>query len=204
MQSRFVPEALLAKFEVFEARNGIAVLAAARPDEWQDIVTVLSEFRLMHSEIATPGGSKTKIAIRIDSAFERLGWAKKRFDTKIVVDGAERASPTHEVDMFKNRVAVETEWNNKDPFFDRDLNNFRLLFDLGVIDVGLIITRSSSLQDLIVERVGRDKQSYGQSTTHFQKLLPKIEGGGGGGCPLVAFAIKPAAYFDDREVESHG
>jgi len=38
-------------------------------------------------------------------------------------------TPTHKVDCFKNRVALEIEWNNKDPFFDRDRNNFRLLFD---------------------------------------------------------------------------
>ncbi len=82
--------------------------------------------------------------------------------------------------MLKNRVALEVEWNNKDPFYDRDLNNFRLLFELRAIDVGIIITRCSELQALFVE-VGRDKQSYGQSTTHMAKLLPRLEGGGGGG-----------------------
>ena len=49
------------------------------------------------------------------------------------VDGNERLSPTHKVDCYKNRIALEIEWNNKDPFFDRDLNNFRLLFDLRAI-----------------------------------------------------------------------
>ncbi len=99
--------------------------------------------------------------------------------------------------MFKNRAALEVEWNNKDPFFDRDLNNFRLLFDLRVIDVGIIITRSTQLQSLFVE-VGRDKQSYGASTTHIDKLLPRLEGGGGGGCPIVVFGIKRETYVDDR------
>jgi len=37
------------------------------------------------------------------------------------------------------------EWNNKDPFFDRDLNNFRLLFELRAIDLGIIITRTDDL-----------------------------------------------------------
>jgi Restriction endonuclease BglII len=32
----------------------------------------------------------------------------------------------------RGRVGLEIEWNNKDPFFDRDLNNFRLLFELRV------------------------------------------------------------------------
>lgn len=194
---RFVPSDLLDLYDVREWRNGLAILTAARPDEWDDIVRVMREFRLHHSEVATPGGRKSKVADRLDGAFKKLGWKEKRFDTRIVVDGNEYSSPTHEVDVLKNRVALEVEWNNKDPFYDRDLNNFRLLFDLRVIDVGVIITRCTELSTLFVE-IGRDKQSYGSSTTHLDKLLPRIEGGGGGGCPIVVFGIKRAAYIDDR------
>lgn len=195
---RFVPDDLRRLYEVHEWRNGLAVLTAACPNEWEDIITTMRGFRLLHTEIATPGGRKSLIADRIDGAFKELGWNEKRFDTRIVVDGNEHKSPTHEVDVFKGRVALEVEWNNKDPFFDRDLNNFRLLFDLRVIDVGVIVTRCTELQSLFVE-VGRDKQSYGQSTTHMSKLLPRLEGGGGGGCPVVVFGIRRAAYVDDRE-----
>lgn len=195
---RFVNEDLLSLYEVLEWRNGLAVLTAACPEEWRDICVVLQEFRLYRSEIATPGGQKSLIARRLDKGFKDLGWSEKRFDTRIVIDDKEYMSPTHEVDMFKGRVALEVEWNNKDPFYDRDLNNFRLLFDLRVIDVGIIITRCTHLQQLFVE-VGRDKQSYGASTTHLDKLIPKLEGGGGGGCPIVVFGIKREAYVDDRD-----
>ena len=196
---RFVPRDLLDLYEVYEWRNGLAVLAAACPEEWDDIVQVLRDFRLHHTEIATPGGRKSLIADRVDSAFKKRGWKEKRFDTKIVVDGVTHESPTHEVDVLKNKVALEVEWNNKDPFYDRDLNNFRLLFDLRVIDAGVIITRCTELQSLFVE-VGRDKSSYGASTTHMDKLVPRLEGGGGGGCPVVVFGIRRAAYVDDRAV----
>jgi len=54
----------------------------------------------------------------------------------MLVDGRTIDSPTYEVDCYKNQIALEIEWNNKDPFFDRDLNNFRLLFDLRAISVG--------------------------------------------------------------------
>ena len=77
--------------------------------------------------------------------------------------------------------------NNKDPFFDRDLNNFRLLFDLRAIDVGVIITRASGLQT-IFNALGRGP-SYGNSTTHLDKLVPRLEGGGGGGCPVMAIEL---------------
>jgi restriction endonuclease BglII len=73
------------------------------------------------------------------------------------VDDIEHAAPTHKVDCYKNRVALEVEWNNKDPFFDRDLNNFRLLFELRAIDVGVIITDAASFNryssNSVVEQV---------------------------------------------------
>lgn len=194
---RFVPPELLDLYEVHEWRNGLAVLAAARPDEWEDIKAALSEFRLYASEIIKKGGNRSAIAIRLDSLLEQRQWAEHSFKTSIRVDEDERQSPTHKVDMYKNRVAFETEWNNKDPFYDRDLNNFRLLFDLRAIDVGVIVTRCDELQQLVVE-LGRDKGSYGNSTTHMSKLLPRLEGGGGGGCPVVVFGIRRAAFVDDR------
>ena len=194
---RFVPPDLLELYEVHEWRNGLAVLAAARPDEWEDLKAALSEFRLYATEIIKKGGNRSAIAIRLDSLLERREWAEHRFETSIRVDDDERQSPTHKVDMYKNRVAFETEWNNKDPFYDRDLNNFRLLFDLRAIDVGVIVTRCDELQQLVVE-LGRDKGSYGNSTTHMSKLLPRLEGGGGGGCPVVVFGIRREAFVDDR------
>ena len=39
--------------------------------------------------------------------------------------------------------------------------------------------------------------SYGASTTHHTKLWPRIDGGGGGGCPILTFAITPKLYVDD-------
>jgi hypothetical protein len=40
---------------------------------------------------------------------------------------------------------LEIEWNNKDPFFDRDLENFKRLHVDGAISVGIIVTRGRSL-----------------------------------------------------------
>ena len=195
MANPLVPDEITARYEVHEWRNGIAILTAARRDEWADILEVLRGFTLLKSDILKPGGSKSLIANRIDGHFTRLGWREKKFDTKIVVDGREYQAPTHSVDCFKNRVALEVEWNNKDPFYDRDLNNFRLLFDLRAIDVVVIITRCSELQATF-NQLGRGK-SYGNSTTHMAKLIPRLNGGGGGGCPVVAIGIRKEAYLDD-------
>ena len=169
----------------------------ACPEEWADILAVLRGFRLLRSEMLTAGGGLSPISQGINAAFSGRGWREEKFETRIVVGEVEYASPTHAVDCFKGRVALELEWNNKDPFFDRDLNNFRLLFDLRAIDVGVIVTRASELQG-VFDRLGKGS-SYGCSTTHHAKLWPRIEGGSGGGCPVLTFAITPGLYVDDGE-----
>ncbi len=165
------------------------------PKEWDDIVQVLTEFRLLQSSIAQPGGGKSLISQSIDSHFYSLGWEEKKFEVKIQIDDEIRESPTHKIDCFKNSVGVEIEWNNKDPFYDRDLNNFRLLFEMRALNAGVIITRCDDLQDIFDEL---DKgKSYGPSTTHMSKLLPRLEGGAGGGCPVLVFGISKALYKKD-------
>jgi len=182
-------------YEIHEWRHASAILTSDFPDEFADIQAVLSKFRLYRSRILAPGGSKSDIAGWIDRQLAGDGWVEKKFDTQITVDTHTMETPTHKVDCFKNRVALEIEWNNKDPFYDRDLNNFRLLFDLRAISVGVIITRCSELQT-IFNRLGKGS-SYGNSTTHLAKLLPRIEGGGGGGCPLLVFGISERLYVED-------
>jgi hypothetical protein len=190
-----VPDDLRDLYHVREWRNATGVLATASPREWADITDVLRGFRLLKSQVLTAGGGLSPISQGINGAFTARGWREKAFATKIVVDDTEYKTPTHLVDCFKGRVALELEWNNKDPFFDRDLNNFRLLFDLRAIDAGVIITRASELQP-IFDSLGKGK-SFGPSTTHHNKLWPRLEGGGGGGCPILTFAITPKLYIDD-------
>lgn len=192
-----IPADIRGAYEVHEWRNAAGVLSTAHPTEWKDVLAVLNHFEFRRSEVLKGGGRKSVIAQRIDSFLGERGWQEKKFATTIRVDGQERESPTHKVDCFKGRVGLEIEWNNKDPFFDRDLNNFRLLFDLRVIDVGIIITRATQLQ-VIFRKLGKKvADKYGASTTHMEKLLPRIEGGGGGGCPILAFGITEAKYVQD-------
>jgi len=190
-----VPDDLRELYHVKEWRNAAGVLHTACPGEWQEIIEVLRKFRLLRSEVQAAGKNRSPISRQLDGAFYSRDWTEKKFTTSIKIDDVEFESPTHKVDCFKGRVALELEWNNKDPFFDRDLNNFRLLFDLRAIDVGVIVTRASELQGIFKE-LGKGS-SYGNSTTHHEKLWPRLDGGGGGGCPVLTFAITPKLYVDD-------
>ncbi len=196
MTKESLPQSIRDTYEIHEWKHACAVLSADFRHEWTDIIEVLNEFRLCKSHMLAAGGGKSPISTAIDSAFYARGWKEKSFETRIVVDNTAMESPTHKVDCFKNGVALEIEWSNKDPFFDRDLNNFRLLFDLRAISVGVIITKSDHLRE-IMERLGIWAK-YGTTTTWMQKLLPRIEGGGGGGCPILVFGITKKLYMEDR------
>src|SRR5438876_1188430 len=189
-----LPEFVRTHYEVYEWKHAIAILKNDFPNEYRDIIDVLTKFRLRQSDIQKPGGRKSDIAESIDGWFEERGWKEKGFLTKVVVDANEIETPTHKEDCYKNRIALEVEWNNKDPFYDRDLNNFRLLFELRAISVGVIITRRDELQH-IFDALGRGT-SYGASTTHMSRLLPRLEGGSGGGCPVLVFGISQKLYID--------
>ncbi|MEO8330839.1 MAG: BglII/BstYI family type II restriction endonuclease [Gallionella sp.] len=195
MGTELLPKYIRDNFEVYEWKHACAILKQDFPNEWKDVIEVLTGFRFRRSWLTIGGGRKSKISEAIDGELYARGWVEKQFDTEIVVDTNRIESPTHQVDCFKNRVALEIEWNNKDPFFDRDLNNFRLLFELRAVSVGIIITRCDNLQEIFNE-LGRGS-SFGASTTHMSKLLPRIEGGGGGGCPVLVIGITKDLYIED-------
>lgn len=191
-----LPDFVREHYEVHEWRHASAILASDYPKEWGDVIDVLTAFRLRKTWIATGGGRKSKVSGFIDDFLYQRGWIEKKFETGVLLDGIRLDSPTHQIDCYRNKVALEIEWNNKDPFFDRDLNNFRLLFDLRAVSVGIIVTRCDDLQQIFND-LGRGS-SYGASTTHMSKLLPKIEGGGAAGCPLLVFGIRPSLYQEDE------
>ena len=70
--------------------------------------------------------------MRLRRALTEGGWQKRRIDIVRQTDAGS--------------VALRIEWNNKDPFFDRDLESLRQLHSAGEISVGIIVTRGDSLQ----------------------------------------------------------
>jgi len=151
MSLDLIPPDLQAKYEFAEKDHAVAILSVDFPDEFSDILECLRSFTLKKSAILTPGGGRSPIPVEIDGFLMARGWAEKSFDIKIEVDAELIEIPTHGIDNFKHRIGVEVEWNNKTEFYDRDLNNFRLLRELRVLSDGIIITRLSELQTLFLQ-----------------------------------------------------
>ncbi|MEM8781233.1 MAG: BglII/BstYI family type II restriction endonuclease [Planctomycetota bacterium] len=143
-------------FEVLTLHHAEAILSHDMSAAVSELEDVLTDISLPVQELVEGGGGEGKLTQRLRHALsDRHGWIKHNFEIKKTVDGVEKESISHEIDHVKRFdhgvFALEIEWNNKDPFYDRDLENFKRLHADGVISVGAIITRGASLHDRIPE-----------------------------------------------------
>lgn len=180
------------------------ILSEAFPDRFRDVTSTLSGFRIDVGELLSGGGSKSTIAGRFDAMLGGQGWGKRTITVKKLIDDLMiHSARGDEIDMFGAGpeangypgIALEMEWNNKDPFFDRDLINFAALHREGALAVGVIVTRGPTLQrqagPVVKTSEKQNSLKYGQSTTHWDKIIPRINLGGGGECPLFLIGIEP-------------
>ena len=143
------------------------------------------------------GGNESNIPKIFSSLLRPGGWNEKNLTAELVVYEIEKKKDpvfkhslihgSHKVDYVKGRVAFDLEWNSKDQTFDRDLYAFRAFFDYDAISLGVLVTRSNELNSVF--RKLNILPKYGTSTTHMGKLLPRLEAGRNGGCPVLVFGI---------------
>ena len=154
-------EPLRAKgYQVEFQAHARAILLTDFQAPMQELVEVLQGVTIPIEEIVASGGGEAKGTQRLRKALVEKGWKKGRFKITKSINGVEREAITHEVDHVQISsdgavLALEIEWNNKDPFFDRDLENFKRLHAEGAISAGILITRGSSLQENLRELVRR-------------------------------------------------
>lgn len=152
--------ALTAKgFQIEFHSHALAILTVDFPGALADLENALLSLTIPVEEIIAGGGGEAKGTQRLRKALNASHWLKTKFEIKKTINGSERESISHEIDhvrQFANgSVALEIEWNNKDPFFDRDLENFKRLHADGAISVGAIVTRGRELHENMRSLVGR-------------------------------------------------
>lgn len=234
---RKVPKSIRERYEVISYRNAAVILAETRQAEFAEIIAALDSFKITIEMIRTAGGNESDIPKEFTKTLRPLGWHETVISADLNVKLSWRA-PTgavkkgkpilasqtrvierkkyldgHKIDYVKGKVAFDLEWNSKDQTFDRDLYAMNAFFQSGAIDVGVLVTRSASLDEVFrsvgpaltktgeiektragVERPTMSK--YGASTTWMGKLIFRLNAGRNGGCPVLAIGIKPAAVAD--------
>ena len=145
-------------FDILALHHAEAIISRDMPGAEWEIERALLDLDISVVEIVAGGGGEAGLTQRLRRGLADLGWVKRNIQVRKLVrwgdNGEERevASLSHEIDHVKafgdqrSIFALELEWNNKDPFFDRDLESFKRLHAEGAVSVGAIITRGESLQ----------------------------------------------------------
>lgn len=212
--TQYIRSSLLKKFEFHNYGHALEILSAAFPNEWSDLQDCLEQLYISIDDLRAAGGNETAIPKKFDDVLYPKGWSEIRitgdllvklyprranqrgrfsdvpFDEKTIegyIDG-------HNIDFIKGKVAFDLEWNSKDQTFDRDLLAMRTYFDCGLIEVGIIVTRSKELNDIFKETSDSNGKplisKYGASTTWMGKLEYRLKSRRNGGCPILAIGIK--------------
>ncbi len=146
-------------FQIDIHSHAEAILSVDFADAVDELEAAIDGLSIPIGEIIGSGGGETQGTQRLRRALAERGWSKMNFVVEKRINGVEREAISHEIDHVKTFesgvVALEIEWNNKDPFFDRDLENFKRLHADGAISVGVIVTRGTSLQDELRQMVQR-------------------------------------------------
>jgi hypothetical protein len=215
--TQLLPAAITDWYEVHNYRHAAEVLATAYPGSLAEIGAALNSFRLTTQDIKDPGGNESGITKRFRDLLRPNGWLETKVTADLLVRRAtgrkadeddDDANPDfirkgyiegHKIDFVKGSVALDFEWNSKDQTFDRDLYALRTFYECGVISAGVLVTRSEAL-NAIFRQLGVH-QKYGASTTWIGKLLPRLEAGRNGGCPVLVLGITPRLVTDWSESE---
>jgi len=203
-----------------ETNSAAAVMQAICPEEWRDIVEVLTTYRLDPNSWLRAGGNRGDIAAQIDRQFAQRGWEETRLDleTKGILyrkDGTKAGElpPVYQegylVDNFKNRVVLDVEWNAKDGNLDRDLSAYRSWYEAGVISAGVIITKDrlsllnlarllwQDYQGAVPDELKTTKLPIDlttSTTTTFDKAQLRVRRGVMGTCPILIVGANEATW----------
>ena len=148
----------------------------------EELEEALSSIQVPVIELVAGGGGEAPVTQRLRKTLHDFGWEKRNITIGKTIrlsaseEPREVESTTHEIDHVKAfgdkgwTVALELEWNNKDPFYDRDLENFKRLHAEGAISVGGLITRGASLQANMAQLISRFADD--RNVDSFEDLVP--------------------------------
>lgn len=211
---KYIDKDLLDKYVFYNYGHALEILHNAFPEEWKELQVCLKKIKLTVSDIRQAGGNKSPIPKKFDDVLYPCGWREIRISGDLIVKKYPRQTTQrrgrfaekpyeeekiegyidgHNIDFLKNKVAFDLEWNSKDQTFDRDLLAMRTYFDCGLIDVGVIVTRSEELNEIFRQEKDENGEAlmkkYGASTTWIGKLTYRLDSRRNGGCPILAIGM---------------
>lgn len=199
--SSIFPPDILDKYEIYSYYHAAEILSMAYPTEFQELIEALRNVDITIDDILSAGGNESAIPPKFKNVLFPMGWAETRVHGDLHIELTIRSGVGEDksfilpdyvngynIDFFKNKIALDTEWNSKDQTFDRDLMAMRTYYEFDIIALGIIITRGTELKTF-PKHYGLNK--YGASTTWMGKLTYRLDSRRSGGCPMLAIGITP-------------
>lgn len=221
--TKYLNEKLLNRYEFLNYGHALEILSESFPEEWGELQEALQKLYITIEDLRTAGGNESPIPKKFDDVLYPYGWREIRITGDLLIKKYPRLANKkrghfedlpddeitiagyidgHNIDFVKGKVAFDLEWNSKDQTFDRDLLAMRTYFDCGLIDVGVIVTRSQELNDIfrqVTDSSGSPlMRKYGASTTWLGKLKYRLDSRRNGGCPILAVGIGKGCVENER------
>jgi hypothetical protein len=115
----FIPEDIQELYEIRNYRNAAQILATGCPEEFQEIIEALREFRMTLDDIRLPGGNESPIPKRIKGLLLPKGWMETRIKGDLVITkvagtiksgkGKSRKKTTEEGEESESEILEEIE-----------------------------------------------------------------------------------------------
>ncbi len=214
-----IPDYISDKYEVVNYHHAAEVICSAFPEEWNDLMVCFKSFSLSQQDISASGGAETSIPGKVNSILYPRRWRNVMAEADLKLRLYQRKIDQkqyeeypydepeihnyvqgHHVDFMKSRVALCVEWNKKDVSYDRVLASLRSFYELNIISAGVVLTRGETLDKAfsrIIDKNGNSvKSKYGASSTHIDRLIPRVESGQAGGCPILILGIRDVCVID--------
>lgn len=150
------PNELCTRYSFTSFNGAAAILRYNLPHEFERLVALLTTYRTRLIDICRPGGNRSPTTMLFGKLADRCGyrsevtlqseyiWAVTAANESILEWRTGNELHAHKIDHWSDRVSLDFEWNSKDQTYDRDLLAIRQFFDLGIISVGVIVTRDLS------------------------------------------------------------
>lgn len=176
-------------------------------------VLTASKFSIEDSIIKRGGGLADQTQ-ELTASLNEKGWWKNNITVSNTIEFQKEFDPivssstSHEIDHLKRNasnqtIALEIEWNNKDEFFDRDFQSIRRLYELSVIDLGIIVTRGQRLEDGLLNMITDFFEQWEiSSLADFEKLHEHFTDDKGR--DKFSFPTKPQARDIEKPLKRQG
>ena len=189
------------------------ILSREFSDELQALLDVLLTTKLSIAQsIIKGGGGLADQTQELAGRFNDIGKKNNisvinRIEFEREHSPIESQSTSHEIDHLVRNIdgqllAIELEWNNKDEFYDRDFQSVRRLYELGVIEAGVIVTRGQSLEEELLPMTTKFFEEFPiNDFEDFKRLSAQFPDPKKEGESLFTFPTSKQAYSIKQKTE---